>query len=376
MAAFDAVVVGAGIIGASVAFRLAERGLRVLVLEKNPAPAMGSTGKSAAGVRVQFSEIANARLSWQSIQEYRTFKERYGFDAGYRPIGYLFLIPAPSWPGWKDAMARVGAIGAPVELLDLESAGGIVPFVADGLGGASFGPADGIIDPHAVTLAYLRLAREHGAVIALSEAFLAARRRDGVWRVETSRGRHEAPIVVNAAGAWAGKVARSAGFELPIEPVRRMVFLTAPATKRAWPMVIDAGSGFYFRPEGPRLLFGRSNPDESPGFREGMDWAWLEPTLEAALFRFPWFEGYALDRKACWWGYYEETPDKNPILGSMPGQEGWFNAAGFSGHGVQQAAAVGEAIASEVLTGHSPELDPFRYQRFLHGRTLGEGAIV
>ncbi len=376
MAAFDVVVVGAGIIGASVAFRLAERGLRVLVLEKNPAPAMGSTGKSAAGVRVQFSEPANARLSWESIQEYRSFADRYGFDAGYRPIGYLFLVPESIWPSWKEAMARVRALGAPVELLDLESAGGIVPFVADGLGGASFGPADGIIDPHAVTLAYLHLAREHGAVIALSEAFLRARRQGGVWRVETSRARHEAPFVVNAAGAWAGQVARGAGFELPIEPVRRMVFLTAPATKQAWPMVIDAGSGFYFRPEGPRLLFGRSNPDEAPGFREGMDWAWLEPTLEAALFRFPWFERYALDRKACWWGYYEETPDKNPILGSMPGQEGWVNAAGFSGHGVQQAPAVGEAIAREVLTGCSPELDPFRYQRFSHGRALGERAIV
>jgi len=141
---------------------------------------------------------------------------------------------------------------------------------------------------------------------------------------------------------------------------------------------VDVATGFYLRGEGERVLFGRSNPDEPPGFREGMDWGWLEPTLEAGLTRFPWLERAGLDRRASWWGYYAVTPDHNPILGWMPGVEGWVNAAGFSGHGVQQAAAVGRAITEEVVDGraHSIGIDPLRYERFEGGRQVQERNIV
>jgi sarcosine oxidase subunit beta len=185
--------------------------------------------------------------------------------------------------------------------------------------------------------------------------------------VESPAGVFEAPVVVNAAGAWAGRVAQRAGLEIPVEPVRRMVFATAPlAPKHFYPLTVDLASGFYFRSEGERLLFGRSNPNEPPGFLEGMDWEWLEPTLEAGLARFPWLADASLDRRASWWGYYEVTPDHNPILGKMPGAEGWVNAAGFSGHGVQQAPMVGRLIAEEITEGRarSLDIDRLRYQRF------------
>lgn len=368
----DAVVVGAGIVGAASAFRLAEKGLKVLVLEKEATYAQGSTGKSAAGVRVQFSEPLNVLLSYHSILEYRQMPE-----AAYRPIGYLFLVPEGLRDAQEEALATQRALGVPVEKLSLEAAQSLVPFREEGLAYATYGPMDGIIDPHGATAHYLREARGLGAEVRFLEPLLSARREGGVWRVETPKGRYQAPFLLLATGAWTGEVGRRLGLELPVYPVRRMVFATAPAPfPHAFPLTIDLATGFYLRSEGERVLFGRSNPAEPPGFAEGMDWGWLLPTLEAGLLRFPFLEGLALDRGASWWGYYEMTPDASPILGFV--EEGLLVAAGFSGHGVQQAAMVGRLMAEEVVLGRAQSLniDPFRPARFREGRLLRERGIV
>ncbi|MBO1436531.1 FAD-dependent oxidoreductase [Meiothermus sp. CFH 77666] len=378
MIRYDVLVVGAGIIGAACAYRLAERGLKVGVLEQAAAPAMGSTGKSAAGVRVQFTEATNILLSWHSIQEYRAMPE-----AAYRPIGYLFLVPDSQWTSHLKGVELQQSLGVPIEVRDLEAAQEWFDFLpmAEGLEpilGATFGPADGIVDPHGICLEYLRRARALGAEVLTETEFLTAEQVGGEWRVSTSRGSFQTPFVLNAAGAWAGEVGRRAGLSIPVEPARRMVFCTAPIPYPSWhPLTIDLSSGFWFRPEHDRLILGRSNPLDV-GFREGMDWSWLEPTLEVGLARFPWLELFQLDQKASWWGYYEVTPDHNPILGRMPGVEGWFNACGFSGHGVQQAAMVGRLMAEEIADGEAYSLDinPLRYERFSQTRKLAEKNIV
>ena len=365
----DVIVVGAGIIGAACAFRLSERGLSVVVIDAASAPATGSTGKSAAGVRVQFSSETNVRLSWESIQEYRDFPELYGEESEYRPQGYLFLVPEAGVAEHRGGMAVQRRLGAPVEEVSLVDAAAYVPFDPSGVALATYGPADGVIDPHRTTLAYLRMARAHGCTVMLdSEVVEAERSAAGTWRVTTPAQRFEAPHVINAAGAWSGEVGRRAGLKVPVEASLRMVFTTGPTFAGAvYPLTVDVGSGFYLRSEGDRVLMGRSNPDQVPGFVEGIDWAWLEPTLESGMARFPWLEHATLDRRASWWGYYEVTPDHHPILGRMPGADGWLNACGFSGHGVQQAAAVGRVIAEEVVDGRasSIDIDAFRYQRFL-----------
>jgi sarcosine oxidase subunit beta len=375
----DVAVIGAGIVGAATAFRLAEAGLSVAVLEARPNPATGSTGRSAAGVRVQFSEPTNVALSWESIKEYRSFPELYGVDSGYRGQGYLLLVPTARWGSHLDALEMQRRMGAPVQRLSVDEAWRLVPFEAEGIAGATFGPSDGVVDPHAITHAYLRLARERGARLHLSNEVLGGEWREGTWRLTTTSAEFDAPIVVNAAGAWAGVVARRAGLELPVMPLRRMVFVTSPRpASPLLPLTIDMESGFYLRSEGERVLFGRSNPNETPGFVEGMDWPWLEPTLEAGLARFPWLSESALDHRSSWWGYYEVTPDHNPILGRMPGVEGWLNAAGFSGHGVQQAAMVGRLMAEEVEHGQalSLDIDPLRFERFESGAAGREANIV
>ncbi|HEX7735647.1 MAG TPA: FAD-dependent oxidoreductase [Ktedonobacteraceae bacterium] len=363
----DAIVIGAGIMGASCAFHLSERGLRTAVLEAQPSPALGSTGHSAAGVRVQYTEEVNARISWESIQEYQHFQDLYGEDAGYRPIGYLFLVPPERWPEHLASVNMQQQIGAPVNVLSAEEAQHIISFDATGIAGATHGPVDGIVDPHSVTFTYLRLAKERGASLHVGTPLVSARRVGSLWQVETPAGSFEAEYIINAAGCWAGEVAQRAGLEVPIQPVRRLVFMTAPTPwKHAYPLTIDLVSGFYLRSEGERLLFGRSNPDEPPGFTEGIDWQWFEATISAGIDRFPWLEETRLDRQACWWGYYEVTPDHEPILGKLPAAETWINVAGFSGHGVQQAPTIGRLIAEEVVLGKalSINIDPLRISRF------------
>ena len=243
----DVLIIGAGIMGASCSFRLSECGLKVAVLEAQAAPAMGSTGRSVAGVRVQYTEEVNARLSWESIQEYRRFSELYGEDAGYRPIGYLFLVPPERWDEHRESVRLQERIGAPVRVLPLEEAQQLISFDTTGLAGATHGPADGVVDPHSVTMTYLRLAKEHSASISMQTPLTSAKWTGSAWQVETPTGTFEGEYLVNAAGSWAGEVARRAGLEteVPVQPVRRMVYATAPTPwQHSYPLTIDLVSGF------------------------------------------------------------------------------------------------------------------------------------
>lgn len=369
---YDIAVIGCGIVGAACAFRLAQRGLRVLVLEAQAAAAMGSTAKSAAGIRVQFSDATNILLSWHSLQEYQSMPE-----AAYFPQGYLFLVPRQHWAAQQEALALQQSLGMPVQALSPQEAQRYVPFSPLGLAGATYGWADGVLDPHGITMAYVAKARALGAHLVFM-AQVQGLVQGQFWQINTSQGVFRSHAILNAAGAWAGQVGQLAGLDIPVMPARRMVFASAPlAHPHRYPLTIDLESGFWLRSEGERVIFGQSNPADV-GFAEGMDWEWLQTCLPNALQRFPWFESLGLDHKASWWGYYEVTPDHNPILGRMPGVTSWFNAAGFSGHGVQQAAMTARLIAEEVVDGqaHSQNIDSHRYQRFAQARLLHERHIV
>ncbi len=376
---YDVIIIGAGIVGAACAFRLAEQGLRVGLLEAADAPATGSTGKSAAGVRVQFSTEANVRLSLESIQEYRDFPELFGEDVGYRPIGYLLLVPEDDWQPHHAAVEVQRRVGAPVEVLTPEEAQRIVAFHTAGVHSATFGPIDGVVDPHGVTMAYLGMARARGSVLHVATKMLKAERTGDTWRVATNNGAFEAPAVINASGPWARVVGGRAGLTIPVDPYRRMVFVTGPLTRdHSYPLTVDLATGLWFRSEGQRLIMGRSNPDEPAGFDDSVDWTWLEPTLEVAIERFPWMEELTLDRRASWAGYYEVTPDHSPILGRNPNTEGWLDACGFSGHGVQQAPTVARLMTEELLNGRASliDIDEFRIGRFAAGAVRGEKHII
>jgi sarcosine oxidase, subunit beta len=370
-------VIGAGIIGASCAFHLASRGVEVTVVEREEGVAMGSTGRSAAGFRTQFSTAHNVALSLRSLEWYRTH------DSGYTPHGYLFLVPPEQWEARLQQVELQRDAGARVEVLSPAEAREIVDFDPAGIEGATFGPDDGFVDPDRSAQLLMAQAREQGTVFHRLETVTGIDATAGGWQLATSsragRGRIEADVVVNAAGAWAGGIAEMAGLSVPVQPFRNDVFVTAPRPRtRPLPLTIDMPSGVYMRSEGDRLLIGHHDHDAPLGFHEGIDWDHLEPIMEAAFARYPWFEDEELDQKASWWGYYEMTPDRSPVLGRDPAAEGWVNAAGFSGHGVMHAPACGELIAEEVLDGqaHSIDITPFRIERFADGDLTVETAVI
>ncbi|MFT4100596.1 MAG: FAD-dependent oxidoreductase [Burkholderiaceae bacterium] len=367
----DVIVIGAGIIGAACAWRLAERGLSVRWLERETAAATGSTARSAAGVRVQFSDITNIALSAASIAEYATMPA-----AAYDRLGYLFLVPPDAWPAHRDGARLQQGLGHDVRILTPEASQAIVRSRIDDLAGATFCPTDGVVDPHGITMTYAQRAREAGAVLHLDRRVDAITRLDDGgrerWRVRAGGHEHVGRWLVNACGAWSGETGRMAGLAVPVRPARRMVFCSGPlATPHRYPLTVDVASGAWFRSERQRLLFGRSDPAEF-GFSEGIDWSWLDATIEPLLDRFPWFDSIGLDRKACWWGYYEVTPDHQPLVGPTARAPGWLDACGFSGHGVQQAAAIGRIIA-QLACGEAPfievsSLSPDRFDADGDGR--------
>jgi sarcosine oxidase subunit beta len=363
----DVVVVGAGVIGASTAFHLARAGLRVRVVDAFDGPAEGSTGRSFASIRAQWADPLNIELSWRSIQAYRSFPDEHGIDVGYRPSGYLFLVPETDWAAQLAAVELQRARGVPVEVLDVQTAQRITAFATETLGGATWGPQDGVVDPHLATTAYLRLARDAGAEVGFRRRVTALLHNGTSWTVTAGAETIHAEHVVNAAGGWAGELARLAGLSVPVVHSRRNIYSTAPgALPRPVPMTIDLGTGVFVRSEGPRLLFGAARPDQADGYDVSVDWSWMESVLGNAVARFPWLADLPLDRAGCWAGTYENTPDHHGILGPDPAAPGWVNACGFSGHGLMQAPEIGRLAAEQVVTGAITSVDasPLRLERF------------
>jgi sarcosine oxidase, subunit beta len=363
----DVLVVGAGAIGASCAFHLAQAGLSVVVAEALDGPAEGSTGRSFASIRAQWADPLNVELSWTSIRRYRSFADDHGIDVGYRPTGYLFLVPDADWDAHLAAVELQRAHGVPVEVLDLAAAARITPFDPAGIAGTTWGPADGVVDPHLVTTAFLSLARHHGTRVLFRSPVHAIAPDGNGWTVEVGEHRVSCDWLVNAAGGWAGEVAALAGLHVPVVHSRRNIYAGAPGALRdPVPMTIDLGTGVFVRSEGARLLFGRARPDQTDGFDVSVDWPWMESVLATAVPRFPWLGDLPLDRSGCWAGTYENTPDHHGILGADPAAPTWLNACGFSGHGLMQAPEIGRLVAEQVLTGAISSVDatPLRLERF------------
>jgi glycine/D-amino acid oxidase-like deaminating enzyme len=229
-------------------------------------------------------------------------------------------------------------------------------------------------------MGYLTRARELGVRLECGAPVTGIRlAADGTFSVDTPAGRIACETLVNAAGAWAGQVARLAGLENPVLPYRRCIYFTEPFAPipRDIPLTIDVGSGFYLRKEHDNVLFGLSNPDEPSSERLDVDWEWLERVIEAGIRRFPTLADAGLAMKSCWAGLYEITPDHLPILGRHPDRPTWVDANGFSGHGVLHSPATGMLMAEEILDGqaHTIEVDSLRLTRFREGALAHEPNI-
>lgn len=381
----DVIIIGGGIVGASIAYQLTKSGCRdILVLERESHQGKGSTGKSMGGVRAQFSTDVNIQMSLYSIPFFQTFEEVMGYPSGYRAQGYLFVATNDRHLKYlRTNYQRQVAQG--LTTAQLLNTGDIVHMVpqlrSDDIVGGSFCSTDGFVDPYSVMTGFMLRAVDQGAQL-LRDTTVTGIERDvkGVAGVHTNQGTIATRIVVNAAGAWSAQVAKLAGLDLPVEPLRRMLVPTEPFDKIAHsaPMTIDMSTGFHFRPEGLGLLMAWADPEETPGFKLNFDRAFVEKVLTRGVSRVPVLEEAAVNPSRAWAGLYEMTPDHHPILGPAPGIGGFFLANGFSGHGVMHSPATGKILADLILKGSSDLIDAklLNYERFAEGRLIEETAVL
>jgi sarcosine oxidase subunit beta len=382
----DVVIIGGGIVGSSIAWHLTSAGCKnVLVLERESSQGKGSTGKSMGGVRAQFSTPVNIQLSLYSIPFYSRFDEVLDHPSGYRPQGYLFLATKDSHLAYlHDNFDRQKALGLQsVELLEAEDIRKMLPQLrSDDIIGGSFCSTDGFVDPHSVMTGFMARAAEQGAILWRSaEVTGISIDQNGVAGVETTRGPITTRTVVNAAGAWAAQVAKLAGVDLPVQPLRRMLIPSEPFDDfpHSAPMVVDLSTGFHFRPEGRGFLLAWNDPEETSSFNTNFENSFIEKVLVHAADRVPVFENLAINPKRCWAGLYEMSPDHHAILGPVPSVPGFFLANGFSGHGVMHSPATGKILADSILHGKTKVVDDISvlgFERFAKGELLHETAIL
>lgn len=360
----EVVIIGGGVIGASVAWHLASRGCRdVVVIERALDHGAGSTARATGGFRVQFGTEVNVRLSMLSRDKLLRFEDEIGVDPGYRQYGYLFLLRSQSEVVELAAAQRVQhACGATASrMIDAAEAKRLSPAIDDpAVIGASFCPIDGFIKPTEILRGYAEAAARLGVRFRFEEEFhgfmTAGSRIDSV---ETSHGLIGARVFVNAAGAWAGEVS-----EVPVTPLRRRVAVTVPTNvlPEQTPMTIWAGDAFHVRVRDGRVML--VWPDTPPN-----DDVWLSNVRRMADTRIPVVRNIPIDEAASWWGFYEMSPDRHAIVGRDMKLENLYLANGSSGHGVMHSPAIGQLVA-ELITGGSPSLDihALRPSRFAEGQ--------
>ncbi len=329
------------------------------MLERD-ALASGSTSKSAGGIRTQFADELNVRIALRSLAEFESMAEEIAF----RRYGYLFLVDrGDDVAEFRRALELQQSLGVPSRELTPAEAQELVPQLdLDGILAATFCPSDGYASPESVVQHY---ARESGAAVLQGCAATGIEVQAGkIVAVETTRGRIATETVICCAGVWSEEVGALAGVILPVTGEARHMWFTPQdgGLPQRLPLTIDFGTGFYFHREGPGLAFGG---------RERT----LEQVAEAAARRLPVLADLPI--QSTWWGWYDVSPDWNALVGEAEEPSRFLYATGFSGHGFQQAPAVGEHLA-ELVVGREPTLDlsAFSASRFAAGASRPEAFVV
>ena len=375
------VIVGGGVMGASIAYHLAQAGQRdVVLLERESFFGQGASGRNAGGIRYQFSTEINVRLSQFSLPMLDAFEEETGQAIDLRRCGYLFLLNNENdVAAFQQNVALQHRLGVQTEWLSGDEIRRRLPVMhLDDVSAGTWHAKDGLADPNGVVMGYINSARRLGVKHFAYTTVTAIETHGGkVTAVVTNNDRIATPIVLNAAGPWAASIGQMVGLDLPIVPIRRQWFTTTPLPQipRDFPFVIDFAQSLYFHREGDGLLIGMSNTNEPPSFNQSVDKDWELVTMEAAAKRLSMLETAGVASRLA--GLYEVTPDAHPILGSTP-VEGFYVCAGFSGHGFMHGPICGKLLAEEILDGRATTLniDDLRFDRFAKRATAQEYNVV
>ena len=362
----EVVIIGGGVMGASLAWHLAARGCTdVTVVDSSAGPGSGSTGRATGGFRAQYATAVNVRLSLLAREKLRRFRDEVGGDCGYRAAGYLWLATTDAELAvLADARAVQHAEGLhEATAVDPGDIARLNPAVAlDGLMGGAFCPTDGFIRPLGILHGYLDAAARVGVRVRWQTPARGVERDASgrVVAVRTEAGDIPCGAVVNAAGAWAGAVGALCGLDLPVTPLRRQVATTAPTSVLAadMPMTIFVTDGFHLRERDGRVLLLWPTPGvPSAPFDDRVEPSWMDAVAAKAHARVPVLRSVTIDRERSWAGLYEMSPDKHALLGLAPGESNLYLINGSSGHGVMHAPALGHLLAEIILDGRGSTVD-------------------
>jgi len=394
MSAADVTIIGGGVVGSSIGYHLRQDGFsgRIAIVERDHSYSRASSNLAMGGIRQQFGSTVNIRLAQYSIAFYRDFDTRMSVHghtarAWFRQRGYLFLVDAASVDRFERRYAILTARGARTTRLSVDEIHAMLPdlFVDDLVFGL-IGPDDGYANPKEVLRGFRAGARAAGVEYLNDEVTAVRHERGRVTGVTLSSGeRLDAPAVVNAAGPFAADVARLAGVEQPVQPVRQHLFrcdLPHPWPYR-WPMTIDPG-GVHWRHDDPvepgqadRIILAKTKLDEPSGENFACDESrWLADFYPDLVRRVPAFTDVRLVEG--WAGLYEMTPDHNPMIGEHPRLAGFIMANGFSGHGLMMAPATGKVVSELIRCGRSETIDisELSIERFDRGELFWDEAMI
>lgn len=381
----DVVVVGAGVVGASVAWHLAKRGVKVTLVDRGHGKGDGSSARATGGFRAQYGTAINIRLSLLSRAKLRAFRDDLGADPGYEPAGYLWLATSArelaTLAMGCDLQRAEGVTEASVVTTD--DIRRLNPAVHDPkVVGGTWCPTDGFIKPLAILNGYLDGARVIGVDVRWDTRVLGAERQgESITALLTDRGPIPCGAVVVASGPWSGEVGRTLGVTIPVQPLRRQVAPTVPTQvlPSGMPMTIWAGDGFHVRVRNGRVLLLRpTDGDPRDPWSTAVDDAWVREVTAMGQARIPALRDVPVDRLGCWAGLYEMSPDKHALLGRVHGAANAYTASGNSGHGVMHSLAEGQLLSELIVDGAFQSLDAtsLRPTRFAEGAAIQGPALL
>ena len=389
MARYDVIIIGGAMVGSSIAYYLHEEGFSgsVALIERDPQFSHAATTLSCASIRQQFSIPENIRLSQFTVALFRRLEEEFGAgaDIAFRENGYLILAGQNGLPVLKENHATQEAEGADIALEDPAALKRRFSWLStEGIAAGAFGRSgEGWFDAHALLALFRKALRSRNVDLLTAEVTGIERDGSRVIAVRLGSGeRLEAGTVINAAGPSAGRVAAMAGVVLPVEPRKRSVFVFEARERfEDMPLLVDP-SGVYVRPEGAMYITAGAESEETDRTAEAgdfePDWPLFEEVIWPTLaVRIPSFE--AIKPGRAWAGHYDyNTLDQNAVVGPHPEVENFIFANGFSGHGLQQAPAVGKAIAELLVHGGYRTVDcsAFGYQRIAENRPFRELNVI
>ncbi|MFT5233224.1 MAG: sarcosine oxidase subunit beta [Candidatus Krumholzibacteriia bacterium] len=380
----DAVLIGGGINGLATAYELARQGFKNVVVIENNYIGSGSTGRCGGGIRQQWTTVENIRLAQESVALYENMSADLGYQVFFRQGGYLMVTENESdLPALRDAAALQNQCDVPTEFLQPEECLRLVPDLnISQLKGATFCPKDGTAYPFAVVWGYARACHRAGVKIFIRTSVKKILSEDGrVLGVDTNRGRISSPVVVNCAGPWARSLAAQVGVALPNRQERHEIMVSESLKPFLEPMVISITNGIYFSQSlRGEIVGGIGDPQEpqheSPetfDTRSQLRFAVRFARAFTALY--PRAGSVRLMRQ--WAGMYDVTPDHRPILGGVPGLNGYFHICGFSGHGFMLGPVTGRRMAAHIASGRPDEIiTSLSLDRFERGDLQRDAFVV